>query len=642
MRLTKGNTAGLTFPLQRAEMKSILAGTWPPLKPLPVFRYETVEYHATIDFDKRRGEWVCRKTSLSSNKVQELRGGLKEIAMTLPPDEAEMLTDDQEQEEQQEEESEKDTNRRLQAIQEWRENYQNGALYFELRDHLSESQRTELDDSLRLSLTAKQLQFNSKNVAKVFDDLSIAGGRFAALIEFAKRNKAKPGTNPRAQEEGAAPEGERAIEPCPDPDDFPAVSIKDVFPEQSQAGLAERMGHTAPQQFEMKTSEKIADADSPSAVEHPHQKEHYSPSFSGFVAHVRTGQSSADRIAGSSSRLPAIEISAFQVTAVAFLSLFAAIAFTVGLTVGRGRLAKTLREASKSMLALDAKSPALPGQAHESRTATPLVASSDDSTGAKGLAGATSHEGKPNESTHASEPFAEVRSTGSNSSPATEPKPSAKPEINSEHSATIGPNVRNFSPPANSKPALSRKAVAPISGSPRRPDPYRPNSPIAAAPHLPRSSTILVTVPAWGSQPFRVRFPETAIAASSSFAITSQLSVLVSPAEPSLAHKPARLETGVLVSFVWPRYPMPGDRHIVAETIRVHATIGQLGQVLEVKFLSGSLSLFPATMRAIRKWRYRPTLLNERPVQAEQDFTIEFRPPQYSAQVSTRHSSHNW
>src|SRR5262249_61238858 len=101
MRLTKGNTAGLTFPLQRAEMKSIRAGTWPPLKPLPVFRYEIVEYHAMIDFDKRRGEWVCRKTSLSSNKVQELRGGLKEIAMTLPHDEAEMLTDDQEQEEQQ-------------------------------------------------------------------------------------------------------------------------------------------------------------------------------------------------------------------------------------------------------------------------------------------------------------------------------------------------------------------------------------------------------------------------------------------------------------------------------------------------------------------------------------------------------------
>ena len=81
-------------------MKSILAGTWPPLKPLPVFKYETVEYRATIDFDKRRGEWVCRKTSLPSNHVQELRGGLREITMALPHGEAETFTEDTEQQEQ--------------------------------------------------------------------------------------------------------------------------------------------------------------------------------------------------------------------------------------------------------------------------------------------------------------------------------------------------------------------------------------------------------------------------------------------------------------------------------------------------------------------------------------------------------------
>src|SRR5215831_21332165 len=88
MRSIKANFAGLTSPLQHAEMKSILAGTWPPLKPLPVFKYETAEYRATIDFDRRRGEWVCRKISLPSNEVQELRGGLREITMALPHGEA--------------------------------------------------------------------------------------------------------------------------------------------------------------------------------------------------------------------------------------------------------------------------------------------------------------------------------------------------------------------------------------------------------------------------------------------------------------------------------------------------------------------------------------------------------------------------
>src|SRR5215467_3396201 len=117
MRSTKANIVGLTSSLQQAEMKSILAGVWPPLKPLPVFKYETTEYRATIDFDKKRGEWVCRKTSLPSNEVQELRGGLREITMALPHGEAETFAEGAEQ---QAPEFDRETNRRLQAICEWR------------------------------------------------------------------------------------------------------------------------------------------------------------------------------------------------------------------------------------------------------------------------------------------------------------------------------------------------------------------------------------------------------------------------------------------------------------------------------------------------------------------------------------------
>ena len=670
MRLSKANIAGLTSPRQQSEMKSILAGTWPPLRPLPIFKYETVEYRATIDFDKKRGEWVCRKTSVASNKVQELRGGLREITMALPHGEGEMFTEGEEPQEQ-ELELEKDTNRRLQAIHEWRENYENGTRYFELRDYLSESQRTEIDDSLRLSLTARQLQFNSKNVAYVFDALSIAGGRFASLIEFAKRNKAKHETAAQSQEPGAVPETEPAInhdeqppgvssreygrvlgdinpsvrdqgvaERCTDADEFPPVSIKDVFPEQDQASLAERMAHTASQQFEIETSEKV-DADSASLDEYAHLVGHDSPAFTVVPAPVRTGESSGDRIETSSWRFPALEISAFQVAVVALPFLFAAIAFTVGLTVGRGPLGRRPRGAPKSIVAIDAKAPTLSDQADESasRTPTPPVPSSEASAGTKRIRDATPSGEKSKESSRGSEYLAEARSGNSDSSPTTESKPPAGPEVNSEHSGAIGPIERNVSPPASSKRAHSPKA-GPISTAPRSPATYGLGPTIGVAPHLPRDSAILVTVPGRGSQPFR--FPEKAIAATSSFAMTSQLSVLVSPEPgPSVANRPARLEAGELVSFVWPRYPKPERRHGLAETIRVRATIGELGQVMDVKLLSGSISLLPATVRAIRQWRYRPTLLDQRPVQAQQDITIEFRPPQYSWRVSTQHPSHN-
>jgi outer membrane biosynthesis protein TonB len=86
---------------------------------------------------------------------------------------------------------------------------------------------------------------------------------------------------------------------------------------------------------------------------------------------------------------------------------------------------------------------------------------------------------------------------------------------------------------------------------------------------------------------------------------------------------------------------MPGDRYGSAETVKVRTTIGQSGHVQDIKLVSGSISLLPATMSAIRLWRYRPTLFNKRPVQVQQDVTIEFLPPQYLSHVLTQHPSRN-
>jgi hypothetical protein len=641
MSFTKANIAGLAFARQQSEMKSILAGTWPPLKPLPVFKYETVAYRATIDFDKLRGEWVCRKTSFPSNMVQELRGGLKEITMALPHDETKMSLEDSEQ---QERELEKDTNRRLQAIHDWRENSESGARYFELREYLSESQRIEIDDSLRLSLTARQLQFSAKNVAYVFEALSTAGGRFATLIEYAKRNKAKLGAAPTVKAEGTLPEAEPAIdhgnfppdvssgesapllcgntlsvrdqeaaEACAD--ELPALSIKNVLPEQDPSFLPERMEY-ASREFDIEAPEIVGEK-SASLVEQLYQESHHSPALSDFAAQARMDRSSADSTGGSSSRLPALEISAFQVTAFALLFLFSVAALTIGLTVGRGPLGRRLLGASKATSAMDAKSPIRPEQADDSasQTPTPLPASSNAPAGISKLDAAAK---------------------------TIESKLSATPEVTSAHGGVIGPIVSTPSPPAISNAAPSLKAVVPMSSAPRNPGPYGPTRTLGTAPHRSRPSTILVNVPVRGSRPFRASFPEKAVAATSSLAITSQLSVLLSPEpRPIEADKPARLEAGQLVSFVWPRYPRPGDRYGGAEVIRVRATIGQFGQVREVKFLSGSRSLLPATTRAVRQWRYTPTLLDKRPVAAQQDLTIEFCPSLYSAQASGPHPPHN-
>ena len=648
MKLTKANVAGLISSQQQSEMKSILAGTWPALKPLPVFKYQTAEYRASIDFDKKRGEWVCRKTSVSSNKVEELRGELSAITMALPLGEALLFIDGAEEQEQ-EQELAKDANRRLQALQEWKEKYKSGARYFELREYLSESLRAEIEDSLRLSLTARQLQFNPKNVAHVFDDLSIAGGRFAALIEFATRQKAKQEALPQALLEGAAPEsaGDNPVGPhleagegCAD--EVPAVSIRNVLPEGDHAPLAEQDVHSAPQQVGIALPE-IAVADSPSLIEDPHQEGNESPAFTAFAAQARTTQSPTNHIEGSPSRFPVFEMSALQVAAFALLSL-AAIAFSVGLAVGRGPLGRRVPETPKSVVAVGAQSPTLRDQAAQSapRVATQPVIGSDNSAGASGLGDATPLQDKPGESKGNSEypTEAKVPSADSDSIPTTTFQPPPTPEIHSEHGGTSRLTAPHAPPPASYKRAPTRTAAARKNRALPSPAPYAPTSATRAAAHLPGPSTILVSVPHRGSQAFKVTFPEKTIAATSSFAMSSQLSVVVPP-EPgvAVADKSARLEAGELVFFDWPHYPGAGSRYGLAEIIRVRATIGELGQVREVKFLDGSASLLPATVQAIRQWRYKPTLLDKRPVQAQQDITIDFRPPQYSSRVSTKLSS---
>jgi TonB family protein len=757
------NVAGLASPVQQAEMKLLLAGKWPPLRPLPVFKYETGEYRASIDFDKTRGEWVCHKISLPSNQVQELRGGLTEITMALPHGQAEVFAECAAAEHL-EQELEKDASRRRQAMLEWKENHENGALYARLQGYLSESQQDEIEDTIRLTLTARQLQFNPKNVAYVFDALSKAGGRLATLIESAQRKKTEQGTDVPAKAEAAAPvaEGDAPVEPlhptrerrlqtrttpasrayvqldgtnggtvlnisetgmavaAADPlvlddylphirfqipssnqsievsaqivwlgeskksagiqfvdltteardqisnwiasekqgpelealtpapveslipatlESFPEEPMESVFPAQDQPSSPEPDVHTA-SQASMIVTPKILDAGPASFVEEFQEKVHHHTPVAGFGPQVRTGKvaPSKERVENSPSRLYVLEISGFQVTAVAFL--FAVVSVAVGFTVARGPLGKRLRDAQESILAVDATSPAVLPRPREmtSRTFTPPA----ENTLVAPVVHPPAQPTAESRSESPSAPSLNVRPEDSTTrvgpigaSSATTPRPLTEfdnPKASPERKGSAGLVAQNAWPPANSQGTHSPKAVAP----------RRVTLATRVAPHLSSSSTILVTGPGNGSKPFRLTLPEKPIGASSSFAMTSQLSVLIAP-ERGLAatHKPARLQAGELVSFVWPRYPKPGDRHGASETVKVRTTIGELGQVLDVKLVSGSTSLLPAATSAIRQWRYKPTLLNKRPVQAQQDVTIEFRPPQYLSHLTTQHPAHN-
>jgi hypothetical protein len=670
----KPNFAGLAARAQRAEMRVLLAGKWPALKPLPIFKYENAVYRAAIDFDKLRGEWVCRKIAFPSNKIQELRGGLTELTRALPAGAAEVIGEDVAAGEA-EEELPKDAARRAPAMAEWREKSESGALYSELENYLSKSQREEIYEIIRLTLTARQLQFIVKNVAYVFDALSKAGGRLATLVEIGQKKKAGQAVDmeePAREFEpapvkslaaavggGLAAPGECIVSAIPPAfEKSPSAAIGSVLPEWEDGSFAEMAGgilHGGSRTAEIVTPEilapqtvrpEIPEAEPvlPSLAEQLRERgdalkraptlDHGRIPLFGFGRAQTAGADLLEQdIPRPASRRFVLEISGFHVAAFSLVVLFAAVSLTVGLTVGGESFGKRLRDVVRSAAAKDGASPALP---NDSGNAVGEVASRNSSNGdkvdkAKDGTEVESEE-KPKGNDAGTESFAKAPAVDPtpadpNSSSTIAPRVPVAPVVpddrvaSSEDHGASGVVAHDAGRRASGKPGHLVKAMVPMNGAAKNPAERRVMSTNGAAGHVSTPGTILVRGPGDGSKPFRLTLPEKTIAASRTFAMAAQLSVMVAP----VPWGAARLQAGGIVSYVWPSYPKAGDRHAAAETVKVRTIIGTSGQLEEIKLLSGSAALFSAVSSAIRQWRFKPTLLDERPVSAQEDVTIAFR-----------------
>jgi TonB family protein len=670
----KTNLAGLAARTQRAEMRVLLAGKWPALKPLPIFKYENAVYRAAIDFDKLRGEWVCRKIAFPSNKIQELRGALTELTRALPAGAAEATGEDGAAGEA-EEELPKDAARRASAMAEWRAKSESGALYSELESYLSKSQREEIYEIIRLTLTARQLQFIVKNVAYVFDALSKAGGRLATLVEIGQKKKAGQAVDleePARESEpppaksfaaavggGWAAHGEGIVSAIPSAfEKLPSAAMGSVLPGWEDGSLPEMAGgilHGGSRAAEIVTPEilapqtvrpEFADAEPAlpplaeqlreigDALKRAPAVDHGRIPLFGFGrARTAGADMSEEHIPGPASRRFVLEISGFHVAAFSVMVLFAAVSLTVGLTVGGESFGKRLRDVVRSTAVKDGVSPPVindPGSA-SGDAATRNSSNGDKVDKAKDGTEVESEE-KPKGNDAGPESFAKAPAvdpapTDPNASSTIAPRVPVTPVVpddraaSSEDHAASGGVAHDAGRRTSAKPGHLVKAMVPLNGAAKNPAERRVMSTNGAAGHVSTPGTILVRGPGDGSKPFRLTLPEKTIAASRTFAMAAQLSVMVAP----MPWSAARLQAGGIVSYVWPRYPQVGDRHAAAETVKVRTTIGTSGQVEEIKLLSGSAALFSAASSAIRQWRFKPTLLDERPVSAQEDVTIAFR-----------------
>jgi TonB family protein len=127
--------------------------------------------------------------------------------------------------------------------------------------------------------------------------------------------------------------------------------------------------------------------------------------------------------------------------------------------------------------------------------------------------------------------------------------------------------------------------------------------------------------------PLMLSLPETPISASGSIAIRATGMIPLPAGDAQSAQHPRNLQIGELTNLVEPVYPPDARQARLEGTVKLHVAVGADGEIQSFRTISGPESLAQAAMIAVREWRYRPTLLNGRAVEMQEDVTFVFRLP---------------
>src|ERR1700722_2432475 len=127
--------------------------------------------------------------------------------------------------------------------------------------------------------------------------------------------------------------------------------------------------------------------------------------------------------------------------------------------------------------------------------------------------------------------------------------------------------------------------------------------------------------------PLMLSLPETPISASGSVAIRATGIVPMPAGEAQSGQRARNLQIGELVNLVEPVYPPDARQARLEGTVKLHIVVGTNGEVESFHAVSGPDSLTHAAMLAVREWRYKPTMLNGKAVQTQEDVTFVFRLP---------------
>jgi TonB family protein len=82
--------------------------------------------------------------------------------------------------------------------------------------------------------------------------------------------------------------------------------------------------------------------------------------------------------------------------------------------------------------------------------------------------------------------------------------------------------------------------------------------------------------------------------------------------------------SGLIVKKVAPLYPEEAREEHVEGTVLLHVMIDKEGNVEHVDLISGHPLLAPAAIEAVRQWKYKPFLLNGKPMEVDTQVQVNF------------------
>ena len=75
---------------------------------------------------------------------------------------------------------------------------------------------------------------------------------------------------------------------------------------------------------------------------------------------------------------------------------------------------------------------------------------------------------------------------------------------------------------------------------------------------------------------------------------------------------------------ITPAYPPEAKKARVQGTVKLEAVIGKTGEVEQLKVISGEPMLQQSSIDAVRRWTYKPFLLNGAPVEVKTTISVSY------------------